>query len=200
MKNLEYSAGIVSKGFWFQEFKKYIEMLEGGKTAAEIKEFQERENIFLAPSPSYGKKIIGEIFKRTQTLPKDIIELFSDLNVSDQKLINLLGIMLTDKLFFEYIYEVYRENLILGTKKFKDSSTRIFLKNKSEQSKKVAGFTEQTKKRLAAAYKTYLKEANLLLEEDGILTYHKPIMDFQLEIKMKSLSLYPYLKALTGVI
>ncbi|KAA8675101.1 DUF1819 family protein [Clostridium sp. HV4-5-A1G] len=199
MQNLEYSAGAVSKGFWFQEFKKYTEMIKMGKTEGEIRELQERENILMASSPSYGKRIISEISKRRKVLSKEIVKLFFDLDISNQKLINLLGIMMNDRLFFEYIYEVYRENIILGTKDFEDSSIRIFFKNKSEQSKKVAEFTEQTKKRLGTAYKNYLKEANLLEEENGILIYHKPIMDLQLEAEMKKPSFYSYFKALTGV-
>ena len=200
MRNLEYSAGAVSKGFWFQEFKKYNQLLKEEKTVAEIKELQERENILLAPSPSYGKKMIGEVSKRTKALPKEILRLFFSLNVADQKLINILGIMMTDRLFFEYMYEVYRDQLILGVKIFEDSNIRIFFKNKSEQSEKVAGFTEQTKRRLATAYKTYLKEANLIKEENNDLIYHKPIIDIKLEAQMKKPSLYPYLKALTGVV
>jgi hypothetical protein len=199
VQNLEYSAGAVSKGFWFQEFKKYTEMIKMGKTEGEIRELQERENILMASSPSYGKRIISEISKRRKVLSKEIVKLFFDLDISNQKLINLLGIMMNDRLFFEYIYEVYRENIILGTKDFEDSSIRIFFKNKSEQSKKVAEFTEQTKKRLGTAYKNYLKEANLLEEENGILIYHKPIMDLQLEAEMKKPSFYSYFKALTGV-
>jgi hypothetical protein len=199
VQNLEYSAGAVSKGFWFQEFKKYIEMIKMGKTEGEIRELQERENILMASSPSYGKRIISEISKRRKVLSKEIVKLFFDLDISNQKLINLLGIMMNDRLFFEYIYEVYRENIILGTKDFEDSSIRIFFKNKSEQSKKVAEFTEQTKKRLGTAYKNYLKEANLLEEENGILIYYKPIMDLQLEAEMKKPSFYSYFKALTGV-
>ncbi|NMA84125.1 MAG: DUF1819 family protein [Epulopiscium sp.] len=200
MDTLQYSAGAVSKGFWFQEFKKYAELLQEGKTAGEIKDLQEEENILLAPSTSYGKKMIGEVMKRVQALPKGILEMFFHFTVSDQKLVNLLGIMMTDRLFFEYMYEVYREDMILGTKHFEDSRIRIFFKNKSEQSEKVAGYTEQTKKRLGTAYKTYLKEANLIVEEKDALIYHKPVMDLQLEDEMKSSLLYPYLKALTGVI
>lgn len=177
-----------------------MQMLKKGMDAAEIKRLQEKENVLLAPSPAYGKKMIGEMSKRTKAIPKEILGLFFNINVSDQKLINLLGIMITDRLFFEYMYEVYRENLIIGTKNFEDSSTRIFFKNKSEQSKKVAEYTEQTKKRLGTAYKTYLREANLIVEENGILIYRKPIIDISLEEQMKDPSLYPYLKALTGVV
>lgn len=199
MKELNYSAGAVSKGFWFIEFRKYLELLQEGKSTKEVKELQEKENIFLAPSHSYGKRMIGEIQKRVMEIPDEILDLFWSLNISDQKLINLLGIMLTDRLFFEYIYEIYREALILGTQSFEDSQIRIFFKNKSEQSEKVAEYTVETKRRLATAYKTYIKEANLIKEEKGILIYNKVIMDLRLEEKMKSSSLLPYFKALTGV-
>lgn len=199
MKELKYSAGAVSKGFWLQEFRKYLELLQEGKSAKEIKELQEKENIFLAPSSSYGKKMIGEMSKRVKVIPNGIIDIFFNLNISDQKLINLLGIMLTDRLFFEYIYEVYREALIMGTQNFEDSDIRIFFKNKSAQSEKVAEYTVETKRRLGTAYKTYIREANLIKEENGILIYNKIIMDLRLEEKMKNSSLSPYLKALTGV-
>ena len=49
MKNLKYSAGAVSKGFWFQAFKKYNELLNKGLTDEEIKIKQEKENILMAP-------------------------------------------------------------------------------------------------------------------------------------------------------
>ena len=64
MKKKEYSAGIVSKGFWFLEFKKFLELLIEGKSESEIKELQEEKNIFSAPSKDYGKRIISEINKK----------------------------------------------------------------------------------------------------------------------------------------
>lgn len=106
---------------------------------------------------------------------------------------------MTDRLFFEYIYEIYREALMLGTKVFEDSNVRVFFKNKAEQSEKVAGFTDQAIKRLAGAYKTYSKEANLLIEKDGNLLYNKLLLDIELEKLLKKPEMYPYFKALQGV-
>lgn len=199
MKNLEYSAGAVSKGFWFQGFKKYISLLQEGRTEEEIRLLQDKDNIFLAPSTAYGIKMIGEVSKRAKALPKEIVNMFFNLNISDQKIVNLLGIMMTDRLFFEFIYEVYREDIIIGKEIFEESSIRVFFNNKSEQSEKVSAYTDQTKRRLSGAYKTYLKETNLLIEENGALLYRKLILDLQLETEMKTPSLYPYFKALTGV-
>ncbi|HHV39657.1 MAG TPA: DUF1819 family protein [Tepidimicrobium sp.] len=198
VNTLEYSAGAVSKGFWFQEFKKYNTLLNEGLEDGEIKKMQEEENILLAPSADYGKKMINEVSKRTKALPTKISTMFIDLPVSDQKILNLLGIMMTDRLFFEYMYEVYREKIITGNLQFDNSDTRVFLKNKSEQSTKVANFTSQTKKRLAGAYGTYLKEANLIVEVEGSVEIRRPILDIDLENRMKDKDLAPYLRAFLG--
>lgn len=199
MKKLEYSAANVSKGFWFNEFRKYNELIRQGKNEKEIRQLQKDKNILLAPSQSYGTKKVGEVARRTRSLPEAIIKIFFDVNITNQKLINLLGIMMTDRMFFEYIYEIYRENLILNTDVFQDSNVRVFFKNKAEQSDKVAGFTDQAIKRLAGAYKTYLKEANLLIEKDGDLLYNKLLLDIKLEKLLKEPEMYPYFKALQGV-
>lgn len=198
MKELKYSAGNVSKGFWFNEFKKYNELLKEGKTDKEIRNLQKEENILLAPSESYGIKAVGEVSRRAGALPDRIRNIFLQTNFEDQKIINLLGIMMTDRLFFEYTYEVYRKRLILGDEVFEDSNARVFFKNKSDQSEKVAGFTDQTKKRLAGAYKTFLRESNLLVKKDKDWVYNTPILGLKLEEAMKTESLYPYLKAITG--
>ncbi|HLR34173.1 MAG TPA: DUF1819 family protein [Tissierellales bacterium] len=198
VNSLKYSAGAVSKGFWFQEFKKYNNLLTEGFNDKEIKKMQENENILLAPSEDYGKKMINEVSKRTKALPKDVYTMFTNLPVSDQKILNILGIMITDRLFFEYMYEVYREKIIIGNLKFDNSDIRIFLKNKSEQNEKVANLTSQTKKRLAGAYRTYLKEANLIVEEKNLYVIKKPILDINLEKEMKSKDLNPYLRVFLG--
>lgn len=82
VKNFKYSAGIVSKGFWFQEFKKYNNLLAEGYEDVEIKKMQEEENILLAPSKDYGKRMINEVSRRTKVLPKEISSIFNSLPVS----------------------------------------------------------------------------------------------------------------------
>lgn len=199
MKKLEYNAGNVSTGFWFNEFQKYNELIREGLTDKEIRRKQKEENIFLAPSVTYGSRKIGKVSQRTKVLPQELFDLFFDLDINNKKIINLLGIMMTDRLFFEYVYEVYRQNIIMGSKEFEDSDVRIFFRNKSEQSEKVNNFSESAKKRLAGAYKTYLKEANLLVEKDGQLLNNPIILDLDLETLLKEPEMYPYYKAIQGV-
>ena len=198
MGKREYSAGIVSKGFWFLEFKKYLELLKIGNNENEIRKMQGEENIFSAPSKDYGKRIISEINKRIKVLPKEIKELFFESDTGTQKVINLLSIMGTDKLFFEYVYNSYRNELLLGTKKYNPGIVMKFLKEKAEQNEEVAKFSEKTLKRMQGTYGNYLKEAGLLEEKNKEILYGKVYLDYELEKLLMENNMEVYIKTLKG--
>ena len=198
MGKREYSAGIVSKGFWFLEFKKYLEFLKNGNNENEIKKMQDEENIFSAPSKDYGKRIISEINKRIKVLPEEIKELFFESDTGTQKVINLLSIMGTDKLFFEYVYNSYRNELLLGTKKYNPGIVMKFLKEKAEQNEEVAKFSEKTLKRMQGTYGNYLKEAGLLEEKNKEILYGKVYLDYELEKLLMENNMEVYIKTLKG--
>lgn len=193
-----YSAGIVSKGFWFLEFKKYMELLSEGKTAADIKEIQLKNNIFATPSKEYGIKILGEMNRRSEALPLTIRELFYNVDLDTQKLINLIGIILNDKLLGEYIYTSYRKNIMMGIDEYDNSSTRNFLADKAAISEDVEKFSDVTKKRMVGAYRTYLYEAGLLEEVEGKTKYKKIFLNYNLEKELIANNREVYVKALKG--
>ena len=198
MGKREYSAGIVSKGFWFLEFKKYLEFLKNGNNANDIRKMQDEKNIFSVPSKDYGKRIISEINKRIKILPEGIKELFFKSDTRTQKVINLLSIMGTDKLFFEYVYNSYRNELLLGTKKYNPGIVMKFLKEKAEQNEEVAKFSEKTLKRMQGTYGNYLKEAGLLEEKNKEILYGKVYLDYELEKLLMENNMEVYIKTLKG--
>lgn len=198
MRKREYSAGIVSKGFWFLEFKKYLELLKNGNNENDIRKIQDEENIFSAPSKDYGKRIISEINKRIKILPEEIKELFFKSDTGTQKVINLLSIMGTDKLFFEYVYNSYRNELLIGTKEYNPGIVMKFLKEKAEQNEEVAKFSEKTLKRMQGTYGNYLKEAGLLEEKNKEILYGKVYLDYELEKLLRENNMEIYIKTLKG--
>lgn len=198
MGKREYNAGIVSKGFWFLEFKKFLEFLKNGKNEIEMRKLQDEENIFSASSKDYGKRIISEINKRIKILPEGIKELFFKSDTGTQKVINLLSIMGTDKLFFEYVYNSYRNELLLGTKEYNPGIVMKFLKEKAEQNEEVAKFSEKTLKRMQGTYGNYLKEAGLLEEKNKEILYGKVYLDYELEKLLRENNMEIYIKTLKG--
>ena len=194
----EYSASIVSKGFWILEFKRYVGYLKDGLSHSEIRTLQNEKNVFQAASKAYGIKIIGEMKRRTETLPEVILDYFSRTDVWKQKIINLLSVLMNDKLFFEYVYHSYRYEMILNTVEYSSSTARKFLSEKASQSEEIAGFSQASFKRMVGVYATYLREAGLLESVDGKTQYKRVYLDYELEQLMKDNNLELYVKAIKG--
>ncbi|MDI3536375.1 MAG: hypothetical protein PWP30_857 [Eubacteriaceae bacterium] len=196
MKRKEYSAGMVKHSFWFQEFRQVMHLLAGGKTMAEIKLMSQEENIFMASSKDRATMIFNTVAGRIKSLPQGFYALFEESDLSSQKVIALLGVMASDTLFFDFMYEIFREKLIIGVDNMSLSDMAIFFKNKQLQSPKVAGWKDNTLKRLAGSYKTILLEAGLL--ERSSQKILKPILDRTLEDCLKENNLTVMLGILRG--
>ena len=199
MKRKEYSAGMVKLSFWFAEFRKVIELLSNGKTLPEIKQMNVQENIFSAPTQARAIQIFNTVSTRVKGLDSSFYAVFAKSDISTQKFIALIAVMQTDSLFFDFVYEVYREKLILGIDELADSDVGIFFKNKQLQSEKVAKWTDYTLKRLGTCYKTMLMEAGLIDRGTGTRKILKPILDKDLEECLKINGMETTLRALTGV-
>ena len=199
MKRKEYSAGMVKLSFWFAEFRKVLELLSSGKTLPEIKQMNVQGNIFSAPTQARAIQIFNTVSTRVKGLDSSFYAVFAKSDISTRKFIALIAVMQTDSLFFDFVYEVYREKLILGIDELADSDVGIFFKNKQLQSEKVAKWTDYTLKTLGACYKTMLMEAGLIDQSTGTRNIIKPILDKALEECLKANSMEISLRALTGV-
>lgn len=199
MERREYSAGGVKHSFWFMEFRKMILLLITGKTFEEIKKLNQDENIFAAPTEMRANQIFNTVSARASLLDKSFYQIFVDSDVSTQKLFNLVAVMAYDTLFAEFVYEVIREKMIIGSNEFADSDIRVFFKNKQLQDEKVATWTDATLKRLAGYYKTLLFEAGLTDKGKTTRKILKPILDPAMQNWLLDNDLEYMLKALTGV-
>ena len=199
MKRKEYSAGMVKLSFWFAEFRKVIQLLNSGKTLLKIKKMNVEENIFSAPTQARAIQIFNTISTRVKSLDQSFYKLFERSDISNQKVIVLIAIMQSDSLFFDFVYEVYREKLIIGANELSDSDFRIFFKDKQIQSEKVAKWQDYTLKRLGNCYKTMLMEAGLIDRTTGTRKVLKPIIDRSLEECLKTNGMEITLHALIGV-
>ena len=188
-----YSAGLISQSFWFVEMKKVIKLIDDGKSEEEIKKMCIEENLFGAAKEYRAKRIYGYIWNRAKRLDKTLIDL------ATQKVINLIAILRSDRLFFEFMFEVYREKNIFGIPVIEDADVNIFFKNKEIQSEDIAAWTDGTKRRLRSIYFNYLTDANLLTVVDKKKTITPPILDIALERYLEACGESVIIKAITGV-
>ena len=199
MARKEYSAGMVKLPFWFSEFKKMISLLNSGKTLPEIKSLNLKANIFSAPTEARAIQIFNTVSLRVKALDQGFYNLFEQCDIANQKLIALIAVMESDSLFFDFMYEVYREKLIIGIDEISDSDISVFFKDKQIQHERVAKWTDYTLKRLGTSYRTVLMESGILERSTGSRKIIKPIIDRSLEQKLKDSGMEMTLRALTGV-
>ena len=199
MNRKAYSAGAVKMSFWFMEFRKVVGLLDEGKTLKEIKEINKEENIFGAPTILRSEQIFNTVSGRIKMLDKSFIKAFQGSDVTTQKLFALIAALAYDTLFFDFVYEVIREKLIIGSNTFAESDIRIFFKDKQLQSEKVAKWTDVTIIRLGRSYKTMLYEAGLIDKGKIERKIIKPILDPTVENWMKDNGMEACLRAITGV-
>lgn len=199
MKRKEYSAGMVKLSFWFSEFRKVVQLMNSGKTLSEIKKMNLEENIFSAPTQTRAIQIFNTVSTRVKSLDQSFYTVFEQSDISNQKVIALIAVMQSDSLFFDFVYEVYREKLIIGMDELADSDFGIFFKNKQLQSQKVAKWMDYTLKRLGSCYKTMLMEAGVTDRAKGNRKILKPIIDKSLEDCLMANGMEITLHALTGV-
>ena len=194
-----YSAGLVSQSFWFVEMKKVIKLIDSGKNEEDIKKICIDENLFGAAKEYRAKRMYGYIWNRTKKLDKALIDLFCTSDLATQKIINLIAILRSDRLFFEFMFEVYREKKILGVPVMEDIDVNVFFKNKEIQSEDIAAWTDNTKRRLRSIYFNYLIDANLLTVVDKKKMITPPILDIALERYLEACGESAMIKAITGV-
>lgn len=195
----EYSAGAVKMSFWFMEFRKVVELLASGKSFDEVKRMSQEENIFAAPTALRANQIYSTVSGRVKMLDESFYPIFLSSDLAAQKLFALTAAMAYDTLFFDFVYEVIREKMMIGSDQLTDSDIRIFFKNKQQQDGRAAGWTEATLIRLGRCYKTMLYEAGILDSAKGNRRILKPILDSNMRHWLESRDMTVFANALTGV-
>ena len=199
MKRKSYSAGAVKMSFWFMEFRKVVSLLSEGKSLDEIKALNLEQNIFGAPTILRRKQIYSTVAGRVRTLDESCCLVFLESDVASQKLFALVAAMAYDTLFFDFVYEVVREKMIIGSDTFADSDIRIFFKDKQLQDERVAKWTDATLIRLGRCYKTMLFEAGFTDKGKDERKILKPILDPEMQHWLEDHDMEACVKALTGV-
>ena len=156
------------------------------------------ENIFQLESESRKKEVASIIVARLKDLDKFIIDKISEGNVETSKILVLYAIIKTDRLFFEFMNEVYKEKLLLRDLFLKDKDFNTFFQNKREQSKKVASWTETTFKKLKQVYVRILFEGGLIENQKGERSIKTPILEGEVKKYLYKIGDKIYINAIIG--
>lgn len=195
----KYSSGLVSESFWFIEFRKIIKLKHEGKTWDEIKDLCLTDNLLGISKEYRAKRNYGYLKNRIDVLDAGLIEIFIHADLNTQKIINLIAIAKKNRLFFEFLYEAYREKVQMGAPELTESDINIFYKNKQSQDDDVSMWTDVTLRRLRSTYMNFLTDAGLLTVSGKEKKITPPILDITLENYLNDNGDNQMVKAITGV-
>lgn len=195
---LKYSASLMSQSFWFVEFRNLVKLAASGIPIDEIKKKCLEENLVGALTENRIKRATGYLINRLKQMDEKMIKIFCDADVATQKIINLVIMLRMDRLFFEFMYEVYRDKVILGIPELSSSDVNVFFSKKEIQSEEVAGWKDTTRRKLGVCYLNYLADANLLTVIDKKKMITPPVLDIVLERYLQASGDEAISKAITG--
>ena len=181
------------------EFRNEVKLLSEGRTFEEIRELCKTENIFVSVTPERALLTYNAVTARIKALGDSFYPVFMNGDVATQKLFALAAMMVNDTLFFDFVYEVIREKMIIGSNEYTQSDLNIFFKDKQLQCEKMAGWSEMTLGKLSRNYKTYLYEAGVTDKGKDVRKIYKPIFESDMERWLIDNDMKQIVKALSGV-
>lgn len=196
---MEYKSTIKSRAYLYKETKKAVSLMNRGLKVTDIKEKSLQDNIFQLESEARKKEVASIITVRLKDLDKQIIYNIENSNVETSKVLVLYAILKTDRLFFEFINEVYKEKILLKDLFIRDKDFSVFFQNKREQSEKVASWSEYTFKKLKQVYIRILFESGLIANQKGDREIKIPIIESQVKEYLYSIGDSVYLNAILGI-
>ncbi len=176
MKEIKYSAKIEKAPFTFIELKKAAALALQGFSQAEIKEKAVRDNIFQATTDDRKKELARIVLKRMQALDEYLLQQLVNGSAATGKLIVVYAIMKTDRLFFEFMNEVFKEKLIIRDYTLADKDFHIYFARKKEQSERLAAWRDYTFYKVKQVYIRVLFEAGLIKDKKS-REIIKPLLD-----------------------
>ncbi|WP_286908247.1 DUF1819 family protein [Clostridium sp. UBA1652] len=197
---MEYKSTIKSRPYLYKETKKASSLINAGIRVDEIKSKSLEDNIFQFESEARKKEVASIVIARLKSLDEQIIYSIENTNIETSKILVLYSILKTDRLFFEFINEVYKEKILLKDLIIRDKDFGVFFQNKREQSEKVASWSEYTFKKLKQVYIRILFESGLIANQKGERKIKIPIIEGEVKDYLYSIGDSVYINAILGIV
>ncbi|MDA1817651.1 DUF1819 family protein [Bacillus cereus] len=198
VKEQVYKSTIKSRPLLFLEMKKVSILLNKGFKEFEVKEKAVLENIFQVNTESRKKEIASSVLARLKILDDYLIREIGHGDIESSKAIVLYSIMKTDRLFFEFMNEVFKEKFVFGETFLTDADFNIFFENKQQQSEKVASWNDYTFYKLKQVYIRILFEAGYLKNQKGNREIERPLLNIDVVEHIRALGDGIYMDILVG--
>lgn len=158
----EYSANLTGEPYLYFELKQVAKLKLMGLSNKEIRQKIAEENLFQYDTNKSISKILSATLNRVEVLDEALLDMLVNGSLQTSKLVALIAVMKINRLFLEFVVEVYKEKVRILEPALEAKDFRIFFNNKTEQNSKVASWQDYTLQKLAQVYCKILFESGLL--------------------------------------
>ncbi|MDR0912203.1 MAG: DUF1819 family protein [Methanobrevibacter sp.] len=195
---MKYSSGLTKKPFLYLETKKTAKYILSDFKREDIIKIAIEKNIYQVENENRSKVIGNACVSRLNSLPRIIIEDIINTDINTSKILVLIAIMKTDRLFFEFMHEIFRNKIILGDLTLNDKDLNIFFDDKALQSETIANWEESTIKRLKKDFIRLLRNAGVISDNTKFHEIIVPLIDLNVEKDLINNDLSSFLYGVTG--
>ena len=196
---MEYKSTIKSMAYIYKETKKAATLVNSGLELISLKEKSIEDNVFQVESENRKRELASTITSRLNELDDYLIGKIVDSNVEISNIIVLYDILKSDRLFFEFINEVYKEKIVLKDLYIRDKDFAMFFQNKREQSERVASWVDYTFMKLKQVYIRIFFECGLIVNQKGDKEIKTPIIDSDIKDYLYKIGDKVYINAILGI-
>lgn len=194
----KYSAGMMSVPYLFVETQNTARLLVERLSPTDVKQRVLMDNLYQLHNQYRAERYLNAISHRLHSLPVGLVREIALGEVSQAKLLVIIAIMLTDLLFFEFMYEVFRPALNIGSPVLETKDLNLFFDQKAAQSEVVSGWNETTIRHLKSSYSKTLSDAGLLEGSSEPRHILRAYLSEQVIQQLKKAGLNNYLACVLG--
>ncbi|MBS4178783.1 DUF1819 family protein [Lederbergia citrea] len=192
---LEYSSSLNGASYLLFELKQVVKLQQMGLSTREIRKKVVDENIFQFANRGRITRTLPSVMKRAEAVDPTLASLMTDGSVEMSKVINLYAIMKTDLLFYEFMDEVISEKFYNNDYLIEKKDINLFFSAKSEQSDKVASWSDINIEKLKRAFMQVLFESGMLKDRRG-KELNRLIIDEQIKNHLNHIGDARYVRAM----
>ncbi len=198
MNKKPYSSSIKKTPYKYPIAKKMARLLLKDMDRNEIYSKCFDENYVEIDSVERRREVTNVLYNRLSILDKFLLNQFVDGDITTSKFILVYAIAKTDSLFFDFMFEVYREAL-LGEKNYLSiDDFDLFFESKKQSDLIVSKWGEATITCLTKGYRNILTESGLGVRERKNIVCSKIMIHPAVIEHIKLIGDEEYIKAILG--
>lgn len=198
MNKKPYSSAIKKTPFKYTISKKIAKLMLDGLDRTEVFNKCFDENYIEVDSVERRREITNVVYERLVGLDKYLLSMFYNGDISTSKFILVYAIAKSDSLFFDFMFEVYRDALLNEKKYISIDDFDNFFQVKSESDPIVSKWGHFTFDQLSKGYRNILVESGLGHRVKRNIVVDRAMIHPDVEDHIKLIRDKEFLQALLG--